>query len=146
MSRSWFIFMVVLSTIVLAVVLVVDNVRRNLTGEFVTFGISNIKGILNPKADVDITFKIINNTFFAYRVKDFKVRIFNNQTGEYLSENLVKTDVRLPKGESEHKIDLKDVSIVGNLQDFLDGKTSYLAVVNFKVLGQTVLFEQLITL
>ena len=146
MSRGWIIFLIILTVLVISFTLLARDIKNNLTGEFLEFNLKNIKGVINPTADIDLKFKIINDTFLSYTVRDLKVKIYNEKTKEYLTENIVKGEVKIPKGDSEHTISLKDNSIIGNVNDFLEGKSTYLAVITFKILGQKILFEQLISL
>lgn len=119
-----------------------NNIKNNLSGKIDNFGIKNVRGLLDPMADVEITFTVTNNTLFEFRLKEFKVKIYNTITKEFLTENQVNKELIIPKGNSTHLVDLKDNKIIGNIEDFLSGNASYLAVVSFRYFGANIQFEQ----
>ena len=122
--------------------LIRDNVSKNISGEFTNFSLSNISGILDPKANINLVFEITNNSLFSFTLKELKVKIYNTITNEFLAENDVRTEIKIPKGISSHGIELLDNKIIGNVQDFFSGNTSYLAVISFKYFGVQIRFEQ----
>lgn len=132
----------VLAVLLTVVIFVRDNIKDNISGKLASFDLRNIRGILPTIADIEVKFDIINNSWFNFTVKDLKVRIFDSNSGAYLTENNVKKDMYLPKGTSRHEITLNDNNIASDLNEFIQGNAKYLAIVEFKVLGVRIEFEQ----
>ena len=106
----------------------------------------NIRGVLDPLADIKVFFEVINTSRFNFTVRDLTVKIYNKNTSEFLTENRVKTTMYIPIGVSTHNVELLDNRIVGDINSFLNGETKYLAIISFRFLGVKIEFEQLIEL
>lgn len=145
MNKTYKILVIVglsLAVLLTLVIFIRDNIKDNISGSLVSFNLKNIRGILPTIADIEVNFDITNNSWFNFTIKDLKVRIFDSNSGTYLTENQVKKDMYLPKGLSRHEIILNDNNIASDLNEFLQGNAKYLAIVEFKVLGVRVEFEQ----
>ena len=142
--KTLLIILGLLVAVLLVAYLVIKNdIENNFSGTFNSFKISNIGGgLTNPKADITVDFNIQNNSSFDFTLKTFKVKIYDNTTKEFLTENIVKETLVIPKGSSTHQVTLLDNKIIGNLQTFLEAKTSYLAIVSFKIFGVRIEFEE----
>ena len=123
-----------------------SNITRNINGKFLDFNLSNISGLFPTTADIDIKFNIINTSYFSFKITGFKVKIYDNETNEYLTENSVIQELDMPIGTTTHNVSLINNEVVGNLNDFLNGSKEYRAEISFKVLGVPVEFQQLINL
>jgi hypothetical protein len=136
---------------ILAVLLIVfyyakNNILNNVSGKFNSFTLTNISGILPTTTDIKINFDIINNSNFGFSVTGFKVKIYNNITGEFLTENSVLQELAIPRGVSTHDTILINNKIAGSLDDMLNSQSEYKAAISFNVFGFPVEFEQLINL
>lgn len=144
-------FLIIASLLVaillLTFVLVRNNIKGSIDGFFNSFNIKNVRGtILEPIADIDVKFDIVNNSKYSFTLNELTVKIFNNENGDFLTENKVKTNVIVPIGKSEHSILLKDNKIIPNLKTFLEGTIKYKVEVSFKVWGLEIGFEEIIKL
>lgn len=145
MNKTYKILIIVgliIAVLLTVVIFVRDNIKDNISGKLVSFDLRNLRGILPTIADIEVKFDITNNSWFSFTIRDLKVRIFDSNTGAYLTENEVKTEMYLPIGISRHEITLKDNNIASDLNEFLQGNAKYLALVEFKVMGVRVEFEQ----
>jgi len=142
--KTFLIILGLLVAVLLVAYLVIKkNVEDNISGTFNSFKISNIGGgLVNPKADITLSFNIQNDSNYSFKLNTFKVKIYDNTTGEFLTENIVKETLLIPKGSSTHEVTLLNNKIIGNLQTFLEAKASYLAIVTFKIYGVNIEFEQ----
>lgn len=104
--------------------------------------IKNIRGLLSPVVDVDLTFQITNNSWFKFAVNDFKADIYNSATNTFLTENMVLKRVEIPIGVSSHKVELLDNKIIGTAAEFLSGDVKLLAIISFRVLGIKIKIEE----
>lgn len=145
MNKTYKILVIVgliIAVLLTVVIFVRDNIKDNISGKLVSFDLRNLRGFLPTIADIEVKFDITNSSWFSFTIRDLKVRIFDSNTGAYLTENEVKTEMYLPIGISRHEITLKDNNIASDLNEFLQGNAKYLALVEFKVMGVRVEFEQ----
>ena len=135
-----------LGLMVVAILLVKANVETNLTGKITSVDIVNVRNLLDPIADVNLTFEITNNSWFSFAVNDFEANIYNKGTGTFLTQNTVLKRVEIPIGISNHEVELLDNKILGNAAEFLQGDTVYMMLIKFRVFGMKVQFEQIVKL
>lgn len=142
MGTKGFIFLVILSTLTVAALIVRQNIKDNIKGKLTSLSLRNLSGGLNAVADIELTFEITNNSWFKFAVNDFKADIYNVTSGRFITENVIKRRVEIPKGVSEQDVVLLNNKIVGLLSEFASGMPDLLAVIRFRVFGINIKIEQ----
>lgn len=138
---------IALVVLVVIIIIIVNNIKRNINGEFLNVDIKKVTIFPIPSLDLYVNFKVINNSFFSFNINNLKVKIFESKTGFFITENKVLQKVAIPKGESNHKIELVGVKILGKAKDFLEGtENNYLVEISFKVFGINISFKENIKL
>jgi len=123
-----------------------NNILKNIDVNFKSIDIRNIRGLLPTIADIEVNFEVVNNSNFSFSLDGFKIKIYNDNTGEYLTENSVAQKLTITKGVSSHNVELVNNEVVGSITDFISGTTVYKMIISFKVLGVSTEFEQIVSL
>lgn len=142
MRAKGFIFLVILSTLTVAFLIVRQNIKDNVKGKLTSVSLSNLSGGLDVVADIKLKFEITNKSWFKFAVNDFKADIYNVTSGRFITENVIKRRVEIPKGVSEQEVELLNNKLIGLISELTSGIPSLLAVIRFRVFGISIKIEQ----
>lgn len=122
------------------------NIQDNISGEITNVTINNIKGLLPTLIDLKVVFKVVNNSKFTLKLKDFNIKIIDVLTNTLVTESKVIQTLVLNKGETESSLILNDLQLLGNANNLLNDNANLLAIISFSFYGIKVEFEQEINL
>lgn len=122
------------------------NIQDNISGEITNVTINNIKGLLPTLIDLKVVFKVVNNSKFTLKLKDFNIKIIDVLTNTLVTESKVIQTLVLNKGETESSLILNDLQLLGNANNLLNDNSNLLAIISFSFYGIKVEFEQEINL
>lgn len=146
MGKKTYIFLTILALLVALAIYMKTNIQKNISGKVEGFSVIRVYDLLAPKVDLNVKFKVVNNSKFSFNVRNFKVRVFDVDTNQLLTENEVLQKIEIPIGESFHDTQLLGNEILGNLSDVLNSSGKSLRVeINFNAFLVNVKFEELIT-
>ena len=146
MKKIIFIFCVIGLLLTILFIYTKKNIQDNISGEITNVTINNIKGLLPTLIDLKVVFKVVNNSKFTLKLKDFNIKIIDVLTNTLVTESKVIQTLVLNKGETESSLILNDLQLLGNANNLLNDNSNLLAIISFSFYGIKVEFEQEINL
>jgi len=147
MKKTLFIIGFIVALLVVILLYLKSNVQNNITGEVEKFSVIRFYDILAPKVDINVQFKVVNNSEISFNVSDFKIKIFDVDTNTFLTENVLVQTLHIPIGVSYHDTQLLGNEILGNASELLNSSGKTIRVeVEFKAFLVDIKFEELITI
>ena len=146
MKKITVIFGVIALLLTVLFIYVKKNIQDNISGEITNVTINNIKGLLPTLIDLKVVFKVVNNSKFTLKLKDFNIKIIDVLTNTLVTESKVIQTLVLNKGETESSLILNDLQLLGNANNLLNDNANLLAIISFSFYEIKVEFEQEINL